>query len=119
MIRSTLGTVLGALLRAYEQLTTEPNLRRLARELGWSFDDIRRELRVRGVSHKWQYESGIGAFLSDEDDAPESRIIKDRDGGFFVVWHGQACTPHFNSMGAAEAYRDMLRRGQRSPEYPS
>lgn len=36
---------------------------------------------------------------------------------FRVLWKGKICSPEFNSRGAADAYLEMLRRGQRQPEY--
>lgn len=40
-------------------------------------------------------------------------------GAWTVVWNGAVCSPTFRSKGAAEAYFDMLKRGDRAPEYPS
>ena len=38
--------------------------------------------------------------------------------GWVVVANGVRTTPRFNSKGAAEAYRDGLKRGERRPEFP-
>lgn len=132
MMRSTLGLVIGVLIKSYNDLMDDPmndhvgftpdpmpRLEQIAAKLGWTFADIFNELSARGVPEKWTYDHLSFLHMPGEEEEPESRIIKDYDGGWFVVWRGQVCTPHFNSMGAAEAYRDMIKRGQRSPEYPS
>lgn len=51
----------------------------------------------------------------------QTEVIRDpsvkQDEMWVVVVDGLLTSPTFNSKGAAEAYSDMLQRGQRKPEY--
>lgn len=44
-------------------------------------------------------------------------VTFDRGETFRAVWRGRLCTPEWEQRGPAEAYLDMLERGQRQPEY--
>lgn len=74
--QSSLGAVVGALLRAWTELDNdpmseavgfhppvEPLLERLAAGMGWTFEQIAEQLELRGVSRRWVYFSSLGALL--------------------------------------------------------
>lgn len=42
--------------------------------------------------------------------------IKEQD-AFRVLFNDRLCSPCFRSIGAAQAYLDLLERGDREPEY--
>jgi hypothetical protein len=44
-------------------------------------------------------------------------LREDGEPAWRVVVDGRFTSPRFNSKGAAEAYRDVLARGQRQPEF--
>lgn len=77
--RTALGQVIGDLMQAATDLSNDPmsdavgfhpdptpTLIRVAREQGWTFADIERELARRGVSERWQYNAGLGAIIYEE-----------------------------------------------------
>lgn len=75
-MRATLGTVLGQLAKAHDELVDDPmndyagftpdpspQLRAIASKLGWEPADIKRELTQRGVTEQWLYFNGYGYVL--------------------------------------------------------
>jgi hypothetical protein len=45
--------------------------------------------------------------------------IRKVGGAWKVKFEGRYTSPDFNSKGAAVAYADMLKRGERTPEWPT
>lgn len=76
-LRSQLGTVVSAVLRAARELDEDPIsahhgvypnpmpiLHRVAALHGWTLADMVNELEDRGISEKWQYVNGITEIIA-------------------------------------------------------
>lgn len=77
---SPLGAVVGALLRAWNELENDAisesygvhppidgAMRRVAASHGWTLDGIVEALERRGVSKRWTYFSGLGSILPEPE----------------------------------------------------
>lgn len=56
-------------------------------------------------------------YAGEKVSPPPSRVVKDWDAGWRVLWGDRLTAPSFADKGGALAYQDMLNRDRRKPEF--